>query len=200
MKERAGINDGLVAKHPDRAAIEMALAKRTPFRKLSAKYGISVSSLQRHRQRLLRDAPELFERILVADWQTSPEELEHLKNETSAGWLKAVRSDLVKVMLVRDQALADGDLPTASMFTGHVKKYFDLIGRAVDQLQQGGSTFNIQNNFYSSPDFWSYQTAILQALVSHPAARACVLEAIEKLERNDAAPPMITVSGREVAA
>ena len=134
------------------------------------------------------------------DWKVKPEDLEALRLETSEGWLSNVRADLGKVLYFRDVAIADDDHQAAAQWTGHARKYFEMIGHAAEQLK--AHSINIQNNFYNSPDYWLIQNAILAALANHPAARADVLRALEGVG-SGTAPTMITVSPvlqHEVAA
>jgi hypothetical protein len=189
-----------IDKHPDRPAIENGLARRVALRKLGKRFGVSIDALHRHKKKLLRDAPEMFLATQARDWKVKPEELEALRLETSEGWLANVRSDLGKVLYFRDVCIADNDHQAAAQWTGHARRYFEMIGHAAEQLK--AHSINIQNNYYNSPDYWLIQRAILEALAGHPAARADVLRALEGVG-NGAAPPMITVSpavAHEVAA
>jgi hypothetical protein len=187
-------------KHPDRPAIESGLARRVALRKLGKRFGVSIDALHRHKKKLLRDAPEMFLKVQAADWgKVTAEELEQLRLETSDGWLKNIRADLGRVLYFRDIAIADGDAQAAAQWTGHVLKYFKLMGEAVQQLKS--HTINIQNNFFESPDYWNFQREILQVLANHPAALADVLRALEAIGTGTT-PAMITVSPvqHEVAA
>jgi hypothetical protein len=189
-----------IDKHPDRPAIESGLARRVALRKLAKRWGVSIDALHRHKKKLLRDAPEMFLAVQARDWKVKPEELEALRLETSEGWLKNIRADLGKVLYFRDVAIADGDVQAAAQWTGHVLKYFKLMGEAVQQLK--AHTINIQNNFFESPDYRNFQRAILEALADHPAARSDVLRALQGIG-DGAAPAMITISPvlqHEVAA
>jgi hypothetical protein len=180
-----------IASHPDRPAIEAGLARRVALRKLAKRFGVTIDALHRYKKRLLRDAPEMFLATQARDWKVKPEELEALRLETSEGWLANVRADLGKVLFYRDVCIADGDHQAAAQWTGHARKYFEMIGHAAEQLK--AHSINIQNNFYNSPDYWLIQKAILEALANHPEARAAVLFALEGVG-NGAAPAMITVS------
>jgi hypothetical protein len=181
-----------ITSHPDRPAIEQGLARKVAYRKLAKRYGVTIDALFRYKRRLLRDAPELFLKVQAKDWgKVSAEELEALRLETSEGWLKNIRADLGKVLYYRDVCIADNDHQAAAAWTGHAARYFKLLGEAVEQLK--AHSINIQNNFYNSPDFWQIQSAILAALANHPAARADVLLALERVG-DGGSPPMITVS------
>ncbi len=180
-----------IDRHPDRPAIEAGLARRVALRKLAKRFGVSIDALFRHKRKLLREAPEMFLAVQARDWKVKPEELEALRLETSEGWLANVRADLGKVLYFRDICIADNDHQAAAQWTGHVLKYFTLIGHAAEKLK--AHSINIQNNFYNSPDYWLIQNAILAALANHPAARADVLRALERVGSGDS-PPMITVS------
>jgi hypothetical protein len=104
------------------------------------------------------------------------------------------------VLYFRDVCIADHDHQAAAQWTGHARKYFEMIGQAADKLK--AHSINIENNFYSSPDYWNFHRTILETLVNHPAARADVLRALEGVS-NGAASATITVSPvlqHEVAA
>lgn len=180
-----------IDKHPDRPAIESGLARRIALRKLGKRFGVSIDALHRHKKKLLRDAPEMFLATQARDWKVKPEELEALRLETSEGWLANVRADLGRVLYFRDVCIADDDHQAAAMWTGHARKYFEMIGHAAEQLK--AHSINIQNNFYNSPDYWLIQNAIFAALADHPAARADVLRALESVG-SGASPAMVTVS------
>jgi DNA repair ATPase RecN len=180
-----------IDNHADRPAIESGLARRVALRKLAKRYGVSIDALHRHKKKLLRDAPEMFLATQARDWKVKPEELEALRLETSEGWLANVRADLGKVFYFRDICIADDDHQAAAQWTGHARKYLEMIGHAAEQLKS--HSVNIQNNFYNSPDYWLIQRAILEALADHPAARAAVLRALEGMGSGEG-PPMITMS------
>jgi hypothetical protein len=186
-----------INQHPDRSAIEAALARRVALRKIGKRYGLTIDCLFRHKRRLLREAPEMFLAVQAKDWKVKPEELEALRLETSEGWLSNVRADLGKVLYYRDVCIADDDHQAAAQWTGHARKYFEMIGHAAEQLK--AHSINIQNNFYNSPDYWLIQKAILEALAGHPAARADVLRALEGVG-SGTGPAMITIVPAQVAA
>lgn len=178
-----------IANHPDRPAIECGLAKRIPLRRLARRYGVSIDALHRHKKKLLRDAPEMFLAAQARDWKVKPDELEALRVETSAGWLANVRADLGKVMYFRDVCIANDDHQMAAQWTGHARKYLEMIGHAAEQLKS--HSINVQNNFYNSPDYWLIQRAILEALSNYPDARSQVLRALENYSES-ADPSMMT--------
>jgi hypothetical protein len=181
-----------IDKHADRPAIEAALARKVPLRKIGRRYGVTIDALFRFKRRLLRDCPEMFIEVQAKDWgKVSAEELEALRIETSEGWLRNIRSDLGKVIHFRELALAADDHQAAAAWTAHIIRYFKLMGEAVQHLKS--HTVNVTNNFFESPDYWLFQRSILEALRDHPAALADVLRALENVG-NGAAPPMITVS------
>jgi len=187
-----------IDRHPDRPAIESGLARRVALRKLAKRFGVSIDALHRHKKKLLRDAPEMFLATQARDWKVKPEDLEALRLETSEGWLANIRADLGRVLYFRDICIAEDDHAAAAQWTGHARKYFEMIGHAAEQLKS--HTVNVQNNFYNSPDYWLIQNAILAALADHPAARADVLRALEGIGSGGGA-AMITVSpGRALVA
>src|SRR5271154_1048040 len=95
-----------ITSHPDRPAIEAALARRVPLRKIGKRHGVTIDALFRYKRRLLIEAPEMFLLQQAKDWgKVSEEELEQLRLETSEGWLRNIRADLGKVLHYRDIAL-----------------------------------------------------------------------------------------------
>ena len=115
-----------IETHQDRPAIEAALARRVPLRKIGKRYGLTIDALHRYKKRLLRDAPELFEAALAKSWKVSSEELEALRIETADGWLQNIRADLTKCMIYRDRCIAAGDDAAAARLGrrtfGHISR------------------------------------------------------------------------------
>jgi len=66
--------------------------------------------------------------------RSSPKNWKALRLETSEGWLANVRADLGKVLYYRDVCIADDDHQAAAQWTGHARKYFEMIGHAAEQL------------------------------------------------------------------
>ena len=91
-----------VDRHPECSAIEAGLAAGAPLRKLQARYGITITALCRHRQRMRKEQPELFRALIAADWKVSPEELEALRTETADGWLRVLRTPSARLWLAAD--------------------------------------------------------------------------------------------------
>src|SRR4051812_19448923 len=101
--ERSG-----VALHPECSAIQAALARNVPLRKLAKQYGLSIDALFRHRRKMRREQPELFHALAAPDWRVKPEELEKLRVETSDGYLQVLRAQVSKLICAQDRALEAG--------------------------------------------------------------------------------------------
>jgi hypothetical protein len=166
-----------VDRHPECSAIEAGLAAGAPLRKLEARYGITITALCRHRQRMRKEQPELFRALIAADWKVSPEELEALRTETADGWLRVLRTQIAKLIDAQDRNLEAGADTVAAILANQVAKHLEMIGRAVNELG-GASVTNIQNNVVLSPAFWQVRSAILKALAPYPEARSAVLQAL----------------------
>src|SRR5947209_6470108 len=98
-----------IDRHADRPAIEAALARAVPLRKLAAKYEVSIDALWRHRKRMRKEQPEIFQALAAADWRVKPEELEKLRTETADGWLNVLRSQTAKLIAAQDKNLDVGN-------------------------------------------------------------------------------------------
>jgi hypothetical protein len=167
-----------VAKHAELPAIEQALARGTPLRKLEARYGVSIDSLWRYRKRMRREQPEVFQALVAADWKVKPEELEKLRTETSDGWLRILRTQVNKLIAAQDRNLEAGADGVAAMCAAQAHKALEMLGRAVDQIGEHSSTTINNNAIILSPAFWEVRSAILKALQPHPEARSAVLAAL----------------------
>jgi hypothetical protein len=183
-----------IEAHPECAAIEADLARGVPLRAIHARWGISPPTACRHRQKMRREQPEVFQALAAADWKVRPDELEQLRTETADGFLKVVRTQVSKLVAAQDKNLEAGNDGTAAVLAAQVHKALDMLGRAVDQLGATSST-TITNNVVLSPAFWEIRTAILRALAPFPDARTAVLHALRHhAQIEDAEPPaMLTI-------
>jgi transposase-like protein len=175
-----GSEFSVIGKHPERAAIELALARGVRTRKIAKRYGISIDSIYRYRKRLRAEQPEVFRALGAANWRVTPEELEALRLESSDGWLKQLRAQFDKLVVAQDKCLEGGNYTVAAQLASQVHRALEMIGRAVGEIAQHSTTVN--NNLIVSPQYWAVRTAIVQALALYPEARRAVLDALRRAE------------------
>jgi hypothetical protein len=171
---------GIVPKHPDRAAIEAALARGVPVRVLTKRYGIAKDALYRHRTRMRKESPILLAALSAENWNVKPEDLERIRIETSENWLVQLRAQFAKLAAAQDACLETGNFTVAAQLAGRVLQVLDMLGRAVGEIAQ--HSVKVQNNIILAPGYWKVRTAIMQALHPFPDARHAVIEALRGLE------------------
>jgi hypothetical protein len=194
-----------IERHPERAAIEAALARAVPLRKISKRYGVSIDAACRHRQKLRREQPEVFRALAAADWKVTPEELEKLRVETSDGYLKMLRSQVAKLIAAQDRLLEDGVDAQAASIAGQVARHLELVGKAIGQIGAASSITVTNNNaIVLNSGFWELRTKLIKALAPYPEARGAVLEALREAAFDDGQeqvpPPMIEARPIQVEA
>lgn len=171
-----------IAKHPDRPAIEAALARGVPLRRIAKRFGVSLDAAFRHRKKMRREQPELFQALAAEDWKVSPEELEKLRLETSDGYLKVLRAQVAKLIAAQDRLLEDRVDAQAASLAGQVARHLELVGKAIGQIGAASSIAlsNTTNNILISSEFWIVRTAILRVLAPFPDARAAVIAVLRE--------------------
>src|SRR3954453_13204732 len=150
-----------VEQQRERAAVEAALARNVPLRKISKRFSVSLDAAFRHRKKMRREQPEVFQALAAADWKVSPEELEKLRGETSDGYLKILRSQVAKLIAAQDRLLEDGVDAQAASTAGQVVRHLELVGKCINAIGLAGSitTTNTQNNILRSAASWKVRTA-----------------------------------------
>lgn len=183
-----------VCEHPDRASIELGLANRVPIRVLGKRYGLSADSVHRHGKNHM--SAELHGQLMTRGRMT-PQDLENLRITESEGVLQhlvAVRGRLYGLM---DAATLQDDYRGAAAIGNQIGKNLEVTAKLLGDIRTG--TVNVTNNVLLLPEFHALRTSIMQALRSHPEARASVAAALKQLESPDV-PQQESPEEREAAA
>lgn len=149
-----------VCGHESRLEIDRALLGSDSYRNIAARFGVTTSSLQRHRNehipgRLLK-AKDVEE---IAEADTLKSELEYVKSDVERLKIKAEADDDYRIALAAcDRALKALELQA---------KIAQLIAEAP------------QINVTLSPEWLEIRGLIVQALEPHSEARRAVLRALE---------------------
>ena len=146
--------------HDESHQINVALVRGGGNRPIAARYGLSESSVRRHR------AEHIPELLLQAYEAIERDDAEGLATE-----LAQVKADVHRL---KDKAEEDGDLRTALLGCDKALKALELQAK-VEQLIQTAPTLNI----LVAPEWLSLRTKLLYALDAYPEARGSVLRALE---------------------
>ena len=174
--------------------MELGIANKVPIRVLGKRYSVSSDSVWRHGQRHM--TAELHGQLMTRGRMT-PQDLENLRVTESEGVLQhlvAVRGRLYGLM---DAATLQEDYRGAAAVGSQIGKNLEVTAKLLGDIRTG--TVNVTNNVLLLPEFHALRTTIMQALRSHPAARADVAAALKQLESPDV-PRQESPEEREAAA
>lgn len=153
-----------ICTNDDREAIDADLIAGLSYRDIAARYGVTPSSLTRHRKAHISPA---IVAVAVARGTTLADRVEQLYDRASAILTTAERG-------------GQGALSLAAI--REMRSTCELLGRLSGELDDRPQVAIV--NLASSPDWIGLRTAILGALSSHPAARDDVLAALAQTATN----------------
>jgi len=172
MKHRnrvGGRNSCSICNHPDKADINQALAARIPLRKLSQRYGMSITALSNHHTRHMSTTEfASIKRARTGASKASPQSvvqriedglvpLEELMRKTAASkevsvWLAAYRERL---------------------------RTLEIIGKARGEFSDAPT---VTVNLWQAPEWQRIRTAIFEVLAELPEIRARLAQRLLMLE------------------
>jgi hypothetical protein len=175
-----------VTKHPDRAQIEMALAKGTPVRHIAKRYGISIHTLYRYK------SSPAFSHLRVkhvAHRLKAGADLEQLKITESEGILQNLALQRCRLLLVQDRALMADDRREVAHISDVINRNIQSTGRYLGEFQKVSTQVSI--NILVSDEYLTLRSQLMAALSPFPAARRAVALALQAAEHKAASvPPM----------
>ena len=147
-------------QHPERAAIDRALAGGASNRRVAALYGVSEASIRRHKSNHLARKLVLAEKAaVVAEADNLLDRLEALQSRTLA-ILEAAEQE-------RDHRMALAAIAQA-------RRNLEVVGEITKELDRAG-TIKLE----LSPEWLQLRGVIVAALAPHPAALDSVRRALE---------------------
>ena len=174
-----------VTKHPDRAAIEMALAKGTPVRHIAKRHNVSIHVLYRYKAAL---PPQLRVKH-VAHRLKAGADLEQLKITESEGILQNLAMQRCRLLLVQDAALEAGDRREVAHIADCLNRNIKSTGQYLGEFQKISTQVSL--NILVSDEYLTLRSQLMGALAPFPAARKAVALALQASEAKAAAqPPM----------
>lgn len=152
-----------VCSHPDRPAIDKAIAAGETLRGLSRKHSVSEDALTRHK------AEHLPATVVKAQ---EAQDVRHALDVV--GQLKAINR--VCLAVLKDARTArDGDLALKAV--DRIQRQIELQAKLIGQLDERPVV-----NILVTPEWMQVRSAIFEALAQHPAARVAVAEHLTRLE------------------
>jgi hypothetical protein len=168
-----------IAKDPDRALIERALALGEPMVRIAKRFGYTVSSIHRYKRRL---APQLQAAIAASVLKPKEGDLDKLRIEESEGLLGNLAAQRARLLLTQDRAIEDDDRREVGYISRVIHENIELTGKylGIFSQHQIKSTTNV--NLLVTEDYLRIRQVIEVALRPFPEARRAVYEAMHKIE------------------
>lgn len=179
----------IISEHPDRAAIELALANGVSQTALSKRYGIDQSILSRYRRKM---DPDLIARLRVRPAR-SDEELAHVRELESKSLLDHLILIRGRLYVNADRAVKIGDDAGERAALSEAGKASERIAKLLGEM---GSVIRHDHrhlHLVASPEWHAMRTEITRVLRAHPQAHADVVAAIQRTEA-------VTANGMDLIA
>jgi transposase-like protein len=152
-----------VCDHPKRHGIDQALVTGAPYRSVARRFGLSESSVYRHKtEHLPAHLLKAREVEVVAHADDLLEQVRHLQTHA---------------LDILERAEEAGDLRTALAAISQARGNLELLGKLAGELDERPVV-----NLNVSPQWLELRAVIVGALEPHPAAHTAVLRALEGVE------------------
>src|SRR5215213_2423926 len=152
-----------VCHHPERHSIDGALITGAPYRSVAKRFGLSESSVYRHKTEHL--PAHLLKAREVEEAAKADDLLDQVRN------LQAHALDIL------GRAEKTGDLRTALAAISQARGNVELLGKLAGELDERPVV-----NVLLSPQWVMIRTTMLKALSTYPEARAAVAESLMELD------------------
>jgi hypothetical protein len=151
-----------VCAHQSREEIDLALIKNGAFRDIAGRFGITRSSLERHKaHHIPATLSQAHEASTIAQADSLLNQLRHLHSKSLTILMKAEEV---------------GDLRTALYAIGQARSNLDLLARLLGELSDSQKV----NVLVASQDWLRLRFIILAALEPYPDARLSVVRALNE--------------------
>lgn len=180
-----------VCRHRERAAIDLALARKVSVDAIAKRYKLGRDALYRHAKNHL---PAQLRAKLLAGPSIEGLDLDRLKETESQSLLANLVALRHRLFATLDTAEAAGDGNMLSRVAGQLHHNLELTGKLLGDLGVGSTTIN---NVLLVPAYVEMRVALVRALQPYPEARQAVAQVLRRLE-GDAA-KVIEGESRELA-
>jgi hypothetical protein len=153
--------------HPERHSIDEALISGAPYRSVAKRFGLSESSVYRHKTEHL---PAQLLKAREAEEAARADDL-----------LEQVRSLQAHALAILERAEEAGDLRTALAAISQARGNLELLGKLAGELDERPVV-----NLTVSPQWLELRAVIVGALEPHPAAHRAVVKALEEVNDGNA--------------
>lgn len=176
-----------------RAELEAALPTGEGLRKLAARFGVTESSIRRHRDKGHMNPPTSEDEPEAAGTVGEAIEAEGAVPRKSGEVINHVRKALAKTWAMYDRAERKRDGGRDAMAAlREIIRQAELLGKVTGEIGPNAVTTVV--NITQTQQFIDVQSLVLNALVAHPAALADVRRAFGLVIEGEADNPLPTIS------
>ncbi len=166
-----------IDKHPERAAIERAIALGWPIDRVAKKFGISRDCVWRHRKRL----PAPLKAAMLAATLKPGEDLEKLRTEESEGLLANLAAQRARLLLAQDEAASACQWGLVSQLAGGIHANLRLVAQYLGELQHHSTHTSV--SILISSEYLQFRSALQEALRPFPEAARAVAAVLHQTEQ-----------------
>lgn len=181
-----GVPSGVVT-HPQRAEIELQLARNVPLRVLSERYGLSPDALWRHKSKL---PPQLKEALIHKALKPAVA-LDRLRVEESESLLLNIQAQRAKLLRAQDRAIETEQLSIVAQISGQIHRNLEIAAKYLGLLVQHHQHTSV--SILLAPEYLTLRATLIQSLAPYPDARRAVTEALQRIESAAPRPVPITL-------
>jgi hypothetical protein len=169
--------------HPERGQIDIALARGFNSKELAHRYGLPISSIQRHK-RNGHIPPAVVDAFPRHRADLSAEALAQLRCDESAGILLNLARQRRILLQAQDRAEARRDKEWIVRIANAIHRNVELTARAVGSFAEHERAIHQTTNLtvMMTPEYVHLRAGLIKALRPYPAARAAVGEVLAELE------------------
>ncbi len=150
-----------ICTHPQREEIDRALASGQPFRTIAVRYGVSATSLKRHRAHVQDAIQQAIEAKVVSVGASVLDRIRELNREARS---------------LLEEARSKGRYAAAVQAIGAATRLLELEAKLLGELDERPS---VQVALVASPEWARLRAVVLEALAPYPEARAALVERLE---------------------
>jgi hypothetical protein len=154
-----------ICSHAAREEIDSSLVRRTPYRDIARRFGVSTDALSRHLNDHLADYVQ--------------QALSKYGLQKGVKVLDKLTATLNRLDSFLDEAEQARDAKEFVIVAGELRRQLELLAKLQGDLEQAGTV-----NIYLNAEWIELRAAIIQALEPHPHVRADVLRAIQSVSSN----------------
>ena len=177
----AGPTSCRICNHPDRARIELQIARKVPNRRVASNFSISPDSVQRHKSNHM---PPQLTAALVCGTREAEIDLEQLRVSESECMLQHLLALRGRLYALLDRCEADGDFNAATRVHGRLNENLKITGQLVGELNQRAP--HVTNNVLVMPQYVEMRVALVRALQPFPDASLAVAQVLRTIETDGA--------------